>query len=219
MNAATALFAVAVFLSAHAHALTPAHSPTLQMLRNEASRDVALAAAGDPAKTKANAGAAFDGEKEVPFHVVTLKPVGYVEVPGTGTGEEVKLTKPQEKEQAEKGREKVARDTGEPPAETIKTDDTPDKSGNPSYHFEGRRIPNLNVVTYTPVPDAPGQDGSTEAPKKGGDWRSWAPKLMLGGGVLATIGGFFFPPLLFLGGALLGAWGMLKLISAQTGGD
>ncbi|OIO09134.1 MAG: hypothetical protein AUJ52_06925 [Elusimicrobia bacterium CG1_02_63_36] len=194
MNAALLVSAAACLLASSAFALTPAHSPTLQLLRQEASRDVALAAAGERAMTKDNAGAAFDGSLEVPFHVITLKPIGFVEVPGAGEGKDVPLTKPVEK-------------------------DAPDKDGDPSYHFVGRRIPNLNVVTYTPVADKPGEDGSTDAPKKGGDWRSWAPKLMLAGGLAATVGGIFFPPLLFLGGLLLGAWGMLKLISAKTGGD
>lgn len=218
MNAALRFSAALLFLSTSLYALTPAPSPTLQLLRQEAARDVALAAAGDPAKTKDNAAAAFDGSPEVPFHVITLKPIGFVEVPGVGEGKDVPLEKPVEKEQTERAKEKAERD-GETPSDAIVTDDTPDKSGNPSYHFVGRRIPNLNVVTYTPVADKPGEDGATDAPEKGSDWRSWAPKLLLGGGVAATVGGIFFPPLLFLGGLLLGAWGMLKLISAKTGGD
>lgn len=200
----------------NAGAFTASQSLTLQVLRQEATRDVTLGGAGSLKATMANAGASFDGSKEVPFHIKSLVPVEFISAPETGSGEEVTLKKPDQEQQDQAGREKVASDTGEKIAEKPESDIT---TRGPTYRFEGERIPNLGVVTYTPVLEAPGEDGSTETPERGSDWRSWAPKAMLFGGILATIAGLFFPPALFLGGALLGAWGMLKLISAKTGGD
>ena len=82
-----------------------------------------------------------------------------------------------------------------------------------SYHAVGTRpFPGLTV--YKMVPDVPGRDNATSKP--GSDWRSWAPTAMLAVGIAATIGGLFFPPLLFLGGLLLGGWGALKLMSAKA---
>jgi len=199
------------------HAFTAAQSPTLQMLRQEAARDITLAAAGSQTATKKNAGAAYDGSKPVPFHIKTLRPVEFIEVPGVSSGKEVALKKPVQDEQDVAGREKVAKDTGETVVDPKDAPLTTGDGKDGDIPFIGKRIPNLNVVTY--VPDLSNRGGETDSPEKGSDWRSWAPKLMLGGGILATILGFFFPPALFLGGALLGAWGMLKLISAKTGGD
>ncbi len=203
------------------HAFTAAQSTTLNMLRQEAARDAALGAAGSLKATKANAGASFDGSKEVPFHIKTLKPVEFLDAPRISSGKEIALKKPQQDKLDEIGREKAATDSGEKVVVPEESDKTPLPAAgkNPTYGFKGKRIPNLGVVTYTPYLLAPGEDGTVETPEKGSDWRSWAPKAMLVGGIAATIGGFFFPPLLFLGGALLGAWGMLKLISAKTGGD
>lgn len=81
-----------------------------------------------------------------------------------------------------------------------------------SYHFEGRRAAIPNLTIYTPVKDKPGTDGSTTSPG-GGDWKQTAVKALPYVGAAAAIGGFFFPPLWFLGGLLLGAWGAMKLMS------
>ena len=89
----------------------------------------------------------------------------------------------------------------------------PKKGGTPTYIFEGS-TPIKGVHIYKPKED-PNGDGRTEKPEVTGPVD---PKIVygaLGLGLLATIAGIFFPPLLFLGGLALGAGAVLWYINKK----
>lgn len=183
---------LALLLAGPAAAAVPAsQSPLAQSLRSESARSETAAAAPAPADAKAGAGTGFDAGRGLPVTVEVLQPVEYAPIPG-GTG----ALQP-------------APDPGRPAA-------GPAGTPGASYHFEGRRAAIPNLTIYTPVKDAEGQDGSTRTPPKGGGWKKYLMPGMAVLGAAATIGGFFFPPLFFLGGLLLGAWGATKLLSAAS---
>lgn len=100
-----------------------------------------------------------------------------------------------------------------PPQDQLPADPKPRKAGSGSYIFEGK-TPIKGVTIYTPKEDPTG-NGRTEKPAPEGPV---SKKMLYGallGGVAATIGGFFFPPLLFLGGLLLGAGAVLWFINKK----
>lgn len=178
--------------------------PTLGALHEEAARapGAAPAAGGDEAKRES--GERFDGLPKIQ----TLKPVDYVEVPGENPG-----GKP-----AVPATRRDGDQDGEPkkPGELRKAPDPEEKGSGEvplgdSYRFEGKRTAIPTLTIFTPVKEKPGEDGRTETPS-GSGWRDWLPTAAAVGGVAATIGGLFFPPLLFLGGLLLGAWAVWKLM-------
>ncbi len=92
------------------------------------------------------------------------------------------------------------------------TDDGTAKRPN-SYHFKGN-APFKGVTIYTPEADEPGNEDTSEpAPEK--TLFDWIHKPLLAVGAAATIGGFFFAPLLFLGGLLLGAGAILWYLNSK----
>lgn len=173
-------------------AILPSQVRTVEGLRAESNRAAAAAAAVKP-EDASRAAAGFDGAKSgLPVTVEVLTPVEYAPLPG-------------EQSQAPVQTPRAPRPT--PPAPSG------DPARGPSYHFEGRRTAIPNLTIYTPVKDEEGSDGSTSAPPAGSDWKTTAVKALPYVGAAATVAGFFFPPLLFLGGLLLGAWGAMKLLS------
>lgn len=181
-----ALAALLLPLAASASVVSPAQQQTVRQLRLEAARSAVAAAAASPEDARGAAQTGFDGGG-LPVTVRVLEPVDTVPLPGEG-----QAVTPAEPARPASG-------------------DTP-RLGD-SYHFEGRRSAMPNLTIYTPVKDPPGREGSTTSPGGGGDWKQTAIKALPYVGAAATIGGFFFPPLLFLGGLLLGAWGAMKLLS------
>ncbi|TBR24971.1 hypothetical protein EPO15_03030 [bacterium] len=163
--------------------VAPSQQTTLRGLRLESARSAVAAASASPEDASGAAQKGFDGGG-LPVTVRVLEPVDTVPLPGEG---------------------QPAAAPAAPSGETPKLGD--------SYHFEGRRSPMPNLTIYTPVKDPPGREGSTTSPGGGGDWKQTAVKALPYLGAAATIGGLFFPPLLFLGGLLLGAWGAMKLLS------
>lgn len=179
------LAALLLPLSASASPVSPSQQQHVRSLRLEAARSVVAAATASPEDAHGAAQKGFDGGG-LPVTVRVLEPVDTVPLPGEGQA--VPSAEP-------------ARPSG----------DTP-RLGD-SYHFEGRRSAMPNLTIYTPVKDPPGREGSTTSPGAGGDWKQTAIKALPYVGAAAAIGGLFFPPLLFLGGLLLGAWGAMKLMS------
>lgn len=91
----------------------------------------------------------------------------------------------------------------------------PPKTAPPSYHFEGT-TPIKGINIYTPVKDKGEDDQTTGPERKKKDLID--PRLTygaLGLGLAATIGGFFFAPLWFLGGLALGIGGLLWFINKK----
>lgn len=178
---------LALALAAPVAALAPSQQNTVRSLRLEAARSAVAAATGSDADAHGAAQKGFDGGG-LPVTVRVLEPVDTVPLPGEGR--------------------EVPAGTPAQPAPSA-------PSGRPplgdSYHFEGKRTP--MGTFYTAVKDIPGRDDSTTTPGSGSDWKTLAIKALPYVGAAATIGGFFFPPLLFLGGLLLGAWGAMKLLS------
>jgi hypothetical protein len=173
-------------LSAFASPLPSSQRQTVRSLRLEAARSAVAAMAASPEDAKGAAQKGFDGGG-LPVTVRVLEPVDTVPLPGEGRA----VT---------------------PAAPSVPASGDTPRLGD-SYHFEGRRSAMPNLTIYTPVKDKPGEDGSTSSPGGGGDWKQTALKALPYVGAAATIGGLFFPPLLFLGGLLLGAWGAMKLLS------
>lgn len=181
---------------------TVAGGPHIQGLRQEAAKNPATAAHIE--KTKADAGKGFSG---MGVRIWSLKPTRIIDIENSAFDGVPKI----ERKLAGPEAEKIsAGDSGEvPPSAAEEQDD-----GNYSYHFEGKRTAIPSLTIYTPKQDQPNQNNSTETPKKSG-WRSWLPKVLLFGGIAAAIAGFFFPPLLFLGGALMSGYGMWKLMGGE----
>lgn len=183
---------LALALAAPVAALAPSQQNTVRSLRLEAARSAVAAATGSDADAHGAAQKGFDGGG-LPVTVRVLEPVDTVPLPGEG------------------------QQVPSAPAGTPSRPSPSAPSGRPplgdSYRFEGRRSAMPNLTMYTPVKEAPGEDGSTTSPGGGGDWKQTAIKALPYVGAAATIAGFFFPPLLFLGGLLLGAWGAMKLLS------
>ena len=86
------------------------------------------------------------------------------------------------------------------------------KADGTLHHFKSK-TPFPGLTIYNSVEDTPGQDNSTEKPK-GSGWRKWLKPALIGGGILAVVAGLFFPPLMFLGGLLLGAAATHHLLGA-----
>lgn len=166
---------------------SPSAQQAIRSLRLEANRTAIANMTGTDEQAADAARKGFDGGA-LPVTVTVIQPEGEVPVPGTGDGVPAARPAP-------------APADGKRPA-----------LGD-SYHFEGRRSAMPGLTIYTPVKDPPGREGSTTSPGGGGDWKQTAIKALPYVGAAATIGGFFFPPLLFLGGLLLGAWGAMKLLS------
>lgn len=181
-----------VFPAAPSAAILPSQARTVEYLRAESNRAAAAAVQASPEGASQEASGFDGGRSALPVTVEVLTPVEYAPLPGSeGQGP---VTAP-----------RTPRPT--PPAPQG------DPARGSSYHFEGRRTAIPNLTIYTPVKDEDGSDGSTTAPPAGRDWKALAVKALPYLGAAATVGGFFFPPLLFLGGLLLGAWGALKLLS------
>lgn len=174
-------------------AISPSSQQTVRQLRLESARSAVAAASASGEDAHGAAQKGFDGGG-LPVTVRVLEPVDTVPLPGEGRPV--------------------------PPAAPAQPAPGTPAAGAPgtprlgdSYHFEGRRAAIPNLTIYTPVKDPPGREGSTTSPGGGGDWKQTAVKALPYLGAAATIGGLFFPPLLFLGGLLLGAWGAMKLLS------
>lgn len=165
---------------------SPSAQQAIRSLRLEANRTAIANMTGTDEQAADAARKGFDGGA-LPVTVTVIHPEGEVPVPGAGAPVPASPASP-------------APADGKRPA-----------LGD-SYHFEGRRSAMPGLTIYTPVKDPPGREGSTTSPG-GGDWKQTAIKALPYVGAAATIGGFFFPPLLFLGGLLLGAWGAMKLLS------
>lgn len=178
-------------LCSNSFAFTGAPSLTMEAARQEAGRNAAGAAKIDMAKS--DSGKTFDG-----ITIKLLSPVGYVDVNGSQFDGVPKEKAPLEK--IPLAGEKAGRARG-----------GDDEIGD-TYHFKAK-TPLQGLTIYTTEKDKPGQDNSTEKPKTGG-WRKWLKPALLVGGILAVIAGFFFPPLLFLGGFLLGAAATHHLLGA-----
>lgn len=172
-------------LSASA-AVTPVQQATVRTLRLESARSAVAAMTASDEDAHGAAQKGFDGGG-LPVTVRVLEPVDTIPLPGEGEVQPAPRPTP------------APTDGSRPPL-------------GDSYHFRGTRTP-LGMTFYTPVKDIPGRDGSTTTPGGGGDWKQTAIKALPYVGAAATIAGIFFPPLLFLGGLLLGAWGALKLMS------
>ena len=123
------------------------------------------------------------------FTVQTLQPVGYVSASG----------------EQEDGTPTSPMDEKEPPKN--------DAPGSGHYIFEGH-TPIKGVTIYTPKDDPTG-NGRTEKPAAKGPISNTLVYGALGLGAAATIGGIFFPPLLFLGGLLLGAGAVCFFINRK----
>ena len=187
----TALLCILIQVPVSA-ALLPSQVRTVESLRSEAARSGAASVAASP-EDASRAAAGFDGKSSgLPVTVEVLSPIEYAPLPGS------------------EGQGPVAAPRAPRPAPPAPGGDP---ARGPSYHFEGRRTAIPNLTIYTPVKDEEGSDGSTTKPPAGSDWKTTAVKALPFIGAAATVGGFFFPPLLFLGGLLLGAWGALKLLS------
>lgn len=177
--------ALTLILPAHA-GLTFAPSPALEQLAAENDRLGAASMRSEASKNSSSVG--FDGEPKRGFTIKTLKPVGTVD-PKSGESEPVK-------------------DDADEPA-----DEQPKPKGSNSYIFVGK-TPIKGVTIYTPKED-PNGTGRTEKPKPQGPIKNWMVYGALGLGLLATIAGIFFPPLLFLGGLGLGAGAVLYAINKK----
>lgn len=183
-------------------AAVPSAAGTLmQGLRSEAGKNPAAL----PAVEKAHAGASrsFDG---LGLTIKTLTPSRIVDINGSSFNGAVKEERKLRKEAPE-----IDPEAGEVPSPE---NETPRNERSHKYHFAGKvsGIPTLTI--YTAKKDQPGQDNATEKPQ-GGGWRKWLPQALLFGGIAAAIAGVFFPPLLFLGGLLLGGYGMWKMMGAE----
>jgi hypothetical protein len=114
----------------------------------------------------------------------------------------------------------VTRDAQDAPTDAPATEPAP-KKGTPTYIFTGNS-PIKGLTIYTPKEDPTG-NGGNEKPKTKEPINKWLVYGALGAGAAATIAGIFFPPLLFLGGLLLGAGAVLGYIrhkiNAATGSN
>ena len=199
------LLFLCLLLPLRLHAVTVGQMQTLDVLRADAASG--YAAASDPLTARSASAASFDAPSAMPFRVNTAAPVEFVPLEGSA----VSISSQTQSEQDLLGRARTQAEGTEP---------APPADLGPSYHFEGTRVPNLNVVTYRPVADAPGGPGpgTQPPPRGGGGLIAMLPKILLYGGIAATLAGIFlWPPLLFVGGAAIGGWGVLKLLSSRTG--
>lgn len=156
----------------------------IRTLRAESNRAALAGSATRVEDAAAAAADGFDGGGVLPVTVQVLQPIETIDLPGQGSQQPSTRPGP----------------AGDP-------------ARGDSYHFEGRRTAIPNLTIYTPVKDENGREGSTKPPPASGGWKKAIVPGMAIVGAAATIGGLFFPPLLFLGGLLLGAWAALKLLS------
>ena len=183
------MLALALLLLAQAHAAVPANVSSAAMRQLENVEGVQPDAEGDPAKAK--------DKGTLGFTIDALKPIGYkatdAEVPETPV------------------------DSPLPPAPKAPLPgNTPsdDKGAIKRYIFEGHS--DLKGVTiYTPKEDATGE-GRTEEPKREPPVSNKIVYGALAAGAAAVVAGFlWFPPLLLLGGILLGAGAVMWYINKK----
>jgi hypothetical protein len=183
----------------------------LTPLRQEAAKDPATLTRIEDASQEA--GRKFDGFGTVQL----LSPVGFVDLENSSFDGVVKETRSLEPAPViEVVDTKEVSPPVREPVEPVATDDKTELAD--SYHFEGKPTKIPQLILYTAKPDAPGGNNSTEKPKTPW-WQKILKPALLIGGIAATVAGIFFPPALFLGGFLLGAFATIKVLENMANSD
>lgn len=182
--------AVLLFCAGSAGAQSALHfaSPTFDMLSIEAQKDPASRATAAEARSEAADG--YDGQGVKGIHIQSLKPVSYVPFGGSANGDALE--------------------------EPVEPPPTKAKSGQDSYHFEGRQ-PVKGINIYTPVKDQRGDEGTGKPEAPANPFKKYM-YIAAGAAVALTVAGIFFPPLLFLGGFFAGAAAVLWYMGRKTAG-